>query len=106
MIRRALIVLMAGIIPAIAQARCLPQTDMTPAGECGKSWPAADTPRAPRSGFPEGRPQGHCWACMHGCTPENDAKFCGWTASGDLDIGAAAAKAMERCGPYGCVLGR
>lgn len=22
--------------------------------------------------------QGHCWACMHGCTAEQDFRYCGW----------------------------
>lgn len=22
--------------------------------------------------------QAHCWACMHGCTAEQDLKLCGW----------------------------
>lgn len=30
------------------------------------------------NGFPSGRPVGHCWECMHGCTVEQDAKLCRW----------------------------
>lgn len=22
--------------------------------------------------------QGHCWGCMHGCTPKQDEEICGW----------------------------
>lgn len=37
---RALLILLA--LTGAAQAKCLPQTDMTPQGECGKPWPKGE----------------------------------------------------------------
>lgn len=77
MITRILIVVLFFALSTAAQAECRRQTAMSPWGECGKAWPKGD--RLAESGFPNGL-QGHCWGCMHGCTPENDAKICGWNA--------------------------
>lgn len=39
------------------------------------------TSAAAEDGFPSGRPVGHCWACMHGCTPAQDLEYCDWPRS-------------------------
>jgi hypothetical protein len=52
-------------------------------------------------GFPAGK-QGHCWACMHGCTPKQDAEFCGWPVRNTVNQ-PMEPEADRRCGPYGCM---